>query len=312
MLDTLEELARINNLPLFPETDKKAIGEGGFGVVYASQYKGLKVAIKDMKDIKVLSDVKKEIQNLVRVRHPNIPKLYGLSKSKVENGVAFLMEFIKGKNIDTSFDKRSISLIEKLVYFYEMVRTVDYIHGCGLIHRDLKPENLMIIEDNLALKLLDFGIARRTLNEETKTVIIGTPKYMAPENYVVYFGTGESRHLVARTTLSPKNDVWALGLIISELYSREKVWNGVNDPKPFMMRGQNFPIPEKIKDHDIRLLISESTSFSPNKRCDIENMRWKLHQMVFRLIAADKLILEKQAFPDLKVIQCKSTLMKTI
>ena len=301
----LNSISEKYKIPIIPETPKKYISEGGFGIVYKSSFKGLKIAIKESKVSNAMDEIEKEIRNMVRLRHKNIPKIIGLTNSKEEGGVSMVFELIEGMTIDDYIKKPMISMIEKIIHLIELAKTIDYLHQNNLIHRDLKPENMIISNYSLRFKLLDFGITRRTLNEETKTIIIGTPKYMAPENYIVYFGNGDSKNANSKTTISNKIDIWAIGIIISEVFSEQKAWSKYtkDDPKPLLLKNVNFPVPDNIADISIRELIMDSTRNSPNKRCNVTYIRSKLLKLLFNSIIIDPKILNRTTY-DFTDSQC--------
>ena len=94
---------------------------------------------------------------------------------------------------------------------------VDAAHAAGVLHRDLKPENILLPEGRSVAKVLDFGIAktrgrrRRRGHDDTLTAAgmpIGTPAYMAPEQ-------------LAGTTVTPRTDVFSLGVLAYELVTGE-------------------------------------------------------------------------------------------
>ena len=270
-------------LSLFKEKSK--VGSGGFGTVYLTRYKQLNAAIKDPNDNCKSIQLEKEIINILALRHMKIPRLYGISDSLSNlNGVSLVFVYIKGQTF-TLYSKSKPSQIEILSHLIDLTFTLEYLHKNGVIHRDLKPDNLMIDTNTFSLKLLDFGISKKTLHEETNTVIVGTPLYMAPENFDIVFGTGASMQVTNVMKISNKVDIWALGIIINQLLSNEEPWLKYkgSDVSVLFIKGIRFPISDKIKDDDIRQLITSCTEPLPNKRCSISYVKKQLMKVLHNL-----------------------------
>ena len=93
---------------------------------------------------------------------------------------------------------------------------LDYAHSQGVIHRDIKPANLIYNPKEGALKITDFGVARMTDNNNTKTgIVLGTPMYMSPEQLGAEELTGHS-------------DLFSLGVTLYELLVGEVPFKATN------------------------------------------------------------------------------------
>ena len=96
---------------------------------------------------------------------------------------------------------------------------ITYLHSKDIVHRDLKPENLMFLEDDdtSPLKLIDFGIAKAIVNDDTTNIYreshIGTLNYMSPEA-ILDTGSGQDG---PRMKIGRASDVWSLGCILYEM-----------------------------------------------------------------------------------------------
>jgi serine/threonine protein kinase len=262
------------NLLIFDPSEfkeKVKLASGGFGTVYKSKYKDQIIAMKDPNDDEKKLQLEKEITNVKGLRHIYIPKLYGITNSlSIKNSASLVIEYIKGQTF-TSYLKYMPSQIEIITHLLDLVTTLEYLHKNGVIHRDLKPDNLMINFDSMSCILLDFGISKKTLHDTTNTVVVGTPLYMAPENFDIVFGTGASMRVDSIMKISPKVDVWALGVIINQVFSGEDPWAKYKgtDVSVLFLKGIRFPVSEKIKDDDIKQLISSCTEPLSFKRCSI-------------------------------------------
>jgi serine/threonine-protein kinase len=106
---------------------------------------------------------------------------------------------------------------------------VDYAHSQGVIHRDIKPANIMIMK-NRGVKVMDFGIAKLTSSTKTQvSMILGTPRYMSPEQAI-----GKS--------VDGRSDVFSLGIVLFELLTGEKPFDAENMPA-LVMRILKAPHP---------------------------------------------------------------------
>jgi len=127
------------------------------------------------------------------------------------------MEFVRGRDLRRVIREEGRLPPDRLIGLMGAIADpVDAAHRSGILHRDLKPENILLPVEGVAAKVVDFGIAKAvatetTDGEETLTAAgqpIGTPAYMAPEQ-------------LAGAALSPRTDVFALGVIACELLTGE-------------------------------------------------------------------------------------------
>jgi len=197
------------------------LGSGGMGVVYkAEQTKPIKrsVALKIIKlgmDTKqVVARFETERQALAVMDHPNIAKVFDGGTTETGRPY-FVMEFIRGIPITEYCDKHKLTTRERLELFIQVCQAVQHAHQKGVIHRDLKPSNILVVvqEDQLIPKIIDFGIAKATEHRLTERTLfteqgqlIGTPEYMSPEQ-------AEMSGLDVDT----RTDIYSLGVILYEL-----------------------------------------------------------------------------------------------
>ena len=85
-----------------------------------------------------------------------------------------------------------------------------HIHANGVVHRDLKLENVLIDEDKKVIKIIDFGLSKKTAQSHESGLLIGTMDYIAPE---IFYKRGSPN------AYAPPCDMWALGLIGYKLFS---------------------------------------------------------------------------------------------
>lgn len=205
----------------------RQVGAGGMGQVYEGFDRNLKrrIAVK-ITHASLDSDPEwtkrflREAELMATVSHPGTPAIFDAGISAGESRRPFLvMEFVEGVTVENLQARRGplpIGVVASLGAQVAAVLAATHRHR--IYHRDLKPSNLMLC-DNGTVKVLDFGLAvaidsglsRYTTTGQT----IGTPAYMAPEQI-------ESRDV------TPQTDLYALGLIMHEILTGDRVFTGDN------------------------------------------------------------------------------------
>lgn len=186
------------------------IGRGGT----ADTYRALDTVLDREVAIKVLidrsDDVNKrflrEAQAMAKLNHPCIVAVYDVGE---ESGISFIvMELVRGKTL-RDLEGGSISYRQALTYLIDILEALDYAHSQGIIHRDIKPSNVMTIEDGKHVKVMDFGLARRTsdMTQTTRTgQIVGTIGYLAPERFL-------------SKPADIRSDLYSVGIVMYEIFT---------------------------------------------------------------------------------------------
>lgn len=211
-----------------------AIGEGGFGIVYAAvQEKPLvrRVAIKVVKagmdSHKLIARFEAERQTLALMDHPGIAKIYDAGTTQ-SGRPYFVMELVDGEHLTHFCDERDLDLRARLELFEQVVRAVQHAHNKGIIHRDLKPSNILVslIDGRAVPKIIDFGIAKALRPDSVGSAgstrdsltaeyeLVGTPEYSAPE-----------QASSASTDVDTRADIYSLGVILYRLVSRSSPYD---------------------------------------------------------------------------------------
>ena len=116
--------------------------------------------------------------------HPSIVTIYDVGE--ITGRPYMAMELIEGEPLnDVIAKKGSLSIRETLAIGLQLAQALDYAHKKGLVHRDIKPANVMLLPDGQTIKVMDFGIAHFSSQNEQMTTrvgdVLGTPQYMSPE-----------------------------------------------------------------------------------------------------------------------------------
>jgi hypothetical protein len=193
------------------------LGRGGMGEVYrADDLKlGQAVALKFLPKALADDPVRRErfyaeVRIARQVSHPNICRVYDIGEL---DGRHFLtMEFVDGEDL-ASLLKRIGNLpgAKALEVARQLCAGLAAAHDKGVLHRDLKPANVMI-DGRGRVRITDFGLAVAAGEEVPSGDTSGTPAYMAPEQFA---GKGSSI----------RSDIYALGLVLYELYTGRKAFS---------------------------------------------------------------------------------------
>jgi tRNA A-37 threonylcarbamoyl transferase component Bud32 len=197
------------------------LGSGAMGRVYLAHdpFLDRKVAIKTLRSdvadelvLEMKTRFVREAKSAGRLNHPNIVTLYDVD---VAGEVAYIaMEYLQGSSLRQLMDAGaplSPGRIADIVA--QIAEALDYAGRFGIVHRDVKPANIMIAPGGLA-KLTDFGLARVPSSQMTvKGSILGSPKYMSPEQ-------------VREQPLDGRADLFSLGVVLYELLAHRTPFEG--------------------------------------------------------------------------------------
>eukprot|EP00698_Gefionella_okellyi_P010517 TRINITY_DN2727_c0_g1_i1.p1 TRINITY_DN2727_c0_g1~~TRINITY_DN2727_c0_g1_i1.p1 ORF type:complete len:459 (+),score=104.23 TRINITY_DN2727_c0_g1_i1:362-1738(+) len=197
------------------------LGEGAFGTVHRAEWNQKVVAVKVLKNQHLSSKARaqfmNELQLMNRLKHPNIAEFLGACTGSPLCMVTAFYQF--GSLFHYLHQRRpkpSLSLERQLRLCLGVARGLMYLHAHDppIIHRDLKPANLLL-DDNLNIRLADFGLSRDTALTATMTGAIGTPHYMAPE-------------VILESHYTEQADIYSLGIIMWEILTRDVPYRGMN------------------------------------------------------------------------------------
>jgi eukaryotic-like serine/threonine-protein kinase len=160
------------------------LGSGGFGTVFLAEDTWIdkKVALKvPHRQTLDFGELLREPRLLATLSHPNIVTV--LTAERIGDVFFIVMEYVPGETLEAISDRDgALDLARALDYSCQICNAVDHAHGQGVIHRDLRPGNVIVTENGVA-KVADFGTSRFLEIAAHGTTVIGSPPYMAPEQF---------------------------------------------------------------------------------------------------------------------------------
>ena len=202
------------------------LGRGAMGIVYKAQDPALDrvVALKTIileEDSEGRSDFHKrfflEAKAAGKLTHPHIVTTYDFGE---EGDVAYMaMELLDGIDLRQRLDEGRLPTIDAVDIARQVADGLGFAHERGVVHRDIKPANIMLL-DRAQAKITDFGIARmRSADHKTSTgVVLGTPRYMSPEQ-------------VSGFPVDHRSDIFSLGAVLYEMLTGVPLFAGEATPQ---------------------------------------------------------------------------------
>lgn len=173
----------------------------------------------------------REAKSAGRLNHPNIVTIYDVGKT--DHTAYIAMEFLEGQLLKEVLDVHTALPIDKIVDIAAQVADgLAYAHEKGIVHRDIKPANIMLVRGDV-VKITDFGIAQMPTGSRTLAgTVLGSPKYMAPEQ-------------VVGKTVDGRSDLFSLGVVLYEMLTGESPFNGDNINTTMYRIVNEAPLPPK-------------------------------------------------------------------
>jgi WD40 repeat protein/serine/threonine protein kinase len=196
----------------------RVLGQGGFSVVYLARH----VATGELRAVKVglLADPRRferEVRLLRNLSGPYVVRYHehGELHGQFWIAMTYLGEYTLADLIATRLTTEQALLLAE-----QVLRGLAALHQSNVVHRDLKPENAMV-DGELGLRLIDFGLAKPLPGSavanttSASTTLLGTPRYMSPEQ-------------VQGNETTFASDVWAFGCILSEMLTGKPLFESNN------------------------------------------------------------------------------------
>jgi serine/threonine-protein kinase len=219
------------------------LGSGGFGTVFLARDAWIdkKVAIKvPHRQGGDFDDLLQEPRLLAAVDHENI---VGILTAERVDGVFFIvMEYVKGESLEAILDReKSLDLPRALNYVAQILKGVEHAHEAQILHRDLRPANVLVSASGL-VKVADFGTSR-LLEKSHATTVIGSPPYMAPEQF-------QGRAVLA-------SDIYSVGVILYHMLTGTLPYFSPNPAQIERMVAQGRCTPPRLRNSQIPREISD-------------------------------------------------------
>ena len=239
------------------------LARGGSSLVYRGTDQTLNrdVAIKVFSAGVDVEQYRAELRLLASLSHHGVVSIVdaGIDDSAPSDPRPFLvMELISGRTLRETIAQGKLTERQIGEIVYEVAEALDYVHDRGVIHRDVGPSNIMLTDYGTAssrsrARITDFGIAvGQDYTPVDSGEVTGTVGYLSPEQ-------------VRGSGLSPATDIYSLGLVMLECFTKTMAYPGTQVESALARLEHDPPIPDSMRE-PWRSLIAAMTALDPEKR----------------------------------------------
>jgi len=262
------------------------VGGGGMADVYRAHDQLLDryVAVKILhaqfaNDEEFIEKFRREAQGAAKLSHPNIVNIYDVGKEGTKHYI--VMEYVAGETLKDRIQREGrLSVAEALRMAREIAEALEHAHANNLVHCDIKPHNILVTEAN-HIKVADFGIAR-AVTASTMTysgTVVGSVHYFSPEQ-------------AKGSAISPKSDVYALGVVLYEMLTGAVPFTGETPVSIALKHLQETPVSIRKADPEIPTLVEAIVLKAMEK--DPAN-RFTSTEMIQAIVRAERILFQQSA-----------------
>lgn len=264
----------------------RLLGRGSMGEVYLARdtQLGRKVALKIIaanlvKSNRAMQRFLFEARATARFNHPSIVTIHEVGEYDQRPFLA--LEYVEGENLKARLETERPALRETLRIGLSVAEALQEAHRHGILHRDLKPANVVIGTDG-RVRVVDFGLSKAVQPSDedgvrnpaisTAAMLVGTPRYMSPEQW-------ESSDCTSAA------DIWALGVILFELCAGRRPYelssavdllNAVTGADPAPRLSEFVAVPQQLVE-----LVAACLAKAPAQRPDASEVADMLRGMLY-------------------------------
>ena len=242
---------------------EERIGSGGMAEVYRArdQLLARTVAVKILhaaykNDVEFIERFRREAKAAAGLSHPNIVSIFDVGLEGDDHFI--VMEYVPGSTLKQKIQSEApIDIALAVRIAKDISGGLAHAHANNIVHCDIKPHNILITEDNRA-KIADFGIAR-AVTESTMTYsgsVVGSVHYFSPEQ-------------ARGSMITPKSDVYSLGVTMYEMLTGKLPFNGDNPVSIAMKHVEEEPMPPTAYRQNIPPMLEALVLRAMNKNPDV-------------------------------------------
>ena len=246
------------------DREEKPFASGGFGKVYNAKWRSEKVVIKVMKtgSEEEKQVVRRETNLTLRLSHPNVIKLFGITWVKTSK-LGLVMELAERGSLDEWIGEIDHENVIKIAL--GIIDGLKYVHSQHVIHRDIKPQNILMFgpKNDMIPKIADFGASKVIKTVIEKHTRIGTLFYVAPEvqmNYKYGFAA----------------DIFSLAMTLFDMFNGQLITNAKDEMKRFINDERKLPASCKVPEY-LRNVIERGWHKKPEERPSLDEYYSTIH-----------------------------------